>query len=254
MTALGFLHREVDRLLPLLNRERAGRTFIDVGANAGFVSLLMASSPGNNSAPAHVHCFEPNPIAFEMLMANVALNPFGISVNNTAIGAKEGKAVLTLGADSTGSSLAPGGLSYVPNAGKKEVEVMTLDDYCEERQILPDVVKVDVEGHEPHVLQGGRRILFAARPYLIVEINSKALRENGSSAEELLTLFADLDYRVFHLATERARGRARGAGTREHWNAYPEVESEDITGECLLAHRVIEWVECEHFRSRAACR
>jgi FkbM family methyltransferase len=234
MTVSGILHREVDRLLPLLKLESTDRTFIDVGANAGFVSLLMASSRGNDGDPVHVHCFEPKPVAFDLLMANVSLNAFDITVNNTALGAKAERATLTLGADSTGSSLAPGGFSYIPNTGKQEVEVMTLDDYCEKKQILPDVVKVDVEGHEPYVLQGGRKILSAARPYLIVEINSKALRENGSSANGLLTRLGDLDYRVFRLDTDMAGYQAREAGTRKRWNGYPEVHSEDLGGECLI--------------------
>jgi len=112
--------------------------------------------------------------------------------------------------------------------------VMTLDDYCEEKQILPDVVKVDVEGHEPYVLQGGRKTLSVARPYLIVEINSKALREGGSSAGELLALLADLDYRVFHVDATRAGPSQGEAGTRRMWHGLPEVHPGDLAGDFLF--------------------
>jgi hypothetical protein len=73
------------------------------------------------------------------------------------------------------------------------------------------VIKLDVEGAEFAVLQGARHTLTSSRPLLLLELSDDALREQQSSAAEVLGLLGSLGYDVFTF--DPASGRpARAAG------------------------------------------
>lgn len=132
--------------------------FFDVGANAGFYSLL-ASALG-----AHVTAFEPMPETYEILKKNV---PQAALVN---------KALM----DKSGSLLfadygAGAGLNKALLNEKAEravtVQATTLDTFCTEHAVFPTIIKIDAENAEPQVITGGRTILQKYHPTIIVEGN-----------------------------------------------------------------------------------
>ena len=68
----------------------------------------------------------------------------------------------------------------------------------------PQMVKMDVEGHEPRVLAGARRVLSAARPHIIFESNQ------GEAELATMGALEDLGYVVFRPTLERpAAGKTR---------------------------------------------
>lgn len=62
--------------------------------------------------------------------------------------------------------------------------------------MAPGLIKVDVEGAEGFVFRGARETLKTHRPTVISELARPLLRENGSSPEEILEIFAECNYRV----------------------------------------------------------
>ena len=54
------------------------------------------------------------------------------------------------------------------------VDVIALDRWCERHGVLPALIKIDVEGHEPAVLSGGSDVLSRCRPIILCEVSSNA--------------------------------------------------------------------------------
>jgi hypothetical protein len=86
------------------------------------------------------------------------------------------------------------------------VEVSTLD--AELPDLTPRVIKVDVEGAELAVLQGGLALLRRARPLLIFEHERTPAELYGASSGALWDLLAELGYEVFAVTGEGPFTRA----------------------------------------------
>ncbi len=150
-----------------------GRVVWDLGANVGFFSLLAARMGGS------VHAFEPVPENAAALSRNVLLNGYGhrITVHQVAVAAQGGRSALLVVEDQSWSHLADRGQH--PHVQERvEVEVTALDDVD---LPPPHFIKIDVEGSEVAVLEGGRRLLAQARPVLVIE-----LHETNSDVCDLL--------------------------------------------------------------------
>lgn len=72
-----------------------------------------------------------------------------------------------------------------------------LDDFCRERGITPEVIKIDVEGGELGVFNGAREVIKNTHPLIFLSVHPSHLQYLGSSAEELYSLISDLGYRMY---------------------------------------------------------
>jgi len=130
------------------------KVFVDVGAHVGYYAVRMAK------LYKHVYVFEPNPDNRAGLMLNMELNGLdNVTVYPYALGDSEGVTKFYL--KSTSSSLIP-----VPDAYDViDVAVKRMDDVID----CADVVKIDVEGWELHVLKGMERIIDECKPAIEIE-------------------------------------------------------------------------------------
>jgi FkbM family methyltransferase len=163
--------------------------FLDVGANAGVYSVLLAIK----NLGGEIIAFEPDPGNRARLLANIAANGLQdrICVVEEAVGDKPGEVVLMeAGSHNRGESWIahpdkpP---EEAPGVAKHVVRQIRFDDVFSfsGKTIL---VKMDVEGSEFHALAGMERTLRENRCYLQVELYSDRF-------EELKALFAGLGYR-----------------------------------------------------------
>src|SRR5690606_29420588 len=149
-----------------LNRMlRPGHVTIDIGANIGMHTVIMANRVG----PAgRVFCFEPDPHPFERLRRNLALNGLDfVECHQAALSAATGKSRLFLH-DETIGNYANASL-YAANIGREtatiEIDVLSLDDFVERQSLARlDVIKLLAQGEEWNVLQGGRETIARLRP------------------------------------------------------------------------------------------
>ena len=157
-------HALVDLLAP-------GSTFWDIGAHAGFFSLLAARLVGPGG---RVHAFEPLAVNRRRLERSIELNRVGnVVVSGDAMAREPGSAVLRRHASTLMGALASGG-------DGERVRTTTLDDLA--RRIgAPDVVKIDAEGREVDVLCGGLRMLAERRTAVVVELNRPELLRDARS-------------------------------------------------------------------------
>jgi FkbM family methyltransferase len=179
---------------------RHGGVGLDIGANSGFYSMLMAAS----SPRTKVFAFEPFPIARCVLEDNISRNHLNdqIMVLPYALSDTCSEKLLYIprphGAvlETSASLNADFRLEHDQEI---RVKSLTLDSFVESNAQLKtvDFMKVDVEGHEKEVLLGGIETLRKYRPYFSLEIL------NDTLATEVTSILQLLDYRFFHLFADR---------------------------------------------------
>jgi FkbM family methyltransferase len=164
---------------------KPGMTVIDVGAHIGYFTLLAAKLVEHNG---RVYAFEPDPDNWRTLSYNTQLNGLGnVEAIPKAVSDHSGKAELWLSKASEQHSLSkPGARPDVH--GSIIVETVNLDEFLEERGWPSvDLVKIDVEGHEPAVLSGMTRLIKRSEKLAVVmELNRDALIASGHSPLEFL--------------------------------------------------------------------
>ena len=160
-------------------RLRSGDVMVDVGANVGCIALMAAQIVG---ASGVVVAVEPNPGNVQMLYAGIVIN--GLSNVRIPYAASSRSTVFSLGGGRSNSRVVP----PVDPRGTQVptyVESITLDEAL---GFLPrvDLVKMDIEGHEPRAFAGFRRIIERDRPTLVVEWNPGCLHEQGEEPARFL--------------------------------------------------------------------
>ena len=133
---------------------------LDVGANVGDWTNAVLDS----GRDVKIYAFEPDQKSASQFEHRFAAEP-RVELARIALGAKTGSA--TLWADTSGSSLASLSRRRMDSQTaefdhSQVVAVVELDNWCAENGIRPDVLKIDVEGHELDVLKGARRTLGTA--------------------------------------------------------------------------------------------
>lgn len=166
----GYYEKELRELLKKI--VRPGDVFLDLGANIGYFSLLVA----NDFPSAKIISFEPIKALFQNMNDNISLNNIkNISTINAAVGEINDEEDLFVSApDNLGMSSFKQPENY---SGKKEkVIVVTIDDWFKTSGLSKiDIIKLDVEGSELAGLKGMKEVLQKQKPVLIVEINPETL-------------------------------------------------------------------------------
>jgi FkbM family methyltransferase len=120
-------------------------SFVDIGANIGIYSLIAASNPNCHRC----YAFEPNPEVFASLQRNVSLNRLDkLLPRNVAISSKPETLRFTVDAGHTGG----GTISDEGTLSIQAVDFTAFDEIADADR-YPKIVKIDVEGHEPVVVE-----------------------------------------------------------------------------------------------------
>ncbi len=169
------------------------RTVLDIGANAGqFACEIRALLPG-----ALIYSFEPLGDEYAALVSRMR-GDGRFRAFNFALGAGEGRTLIHRSGFSQSSSLRPmlelhrAAWPHTAGAAAEEIEVRRLDslgvDY--EPELL---VKIDVQGFEDKVIEGGRATIGRAA-YLIVEVSFAPLYEGQPLFEDIYRLLGGMDF------------------------------------------------------------
>jgi len=176
-------------LLPFLVDRR--REALDIGANKGIYSFFLA-----RLCP-RVHAFEPHPKLFPILKAAAAAN---VTCHNIALSDETGTGELRLQRGRHGYYSNMGGsLSAVKVPDSVEFKTVKVETRRLDDMGLSNIgfVKIDVEGYEMAVLQGGREILRRERPVLLVELEEMHTKR---TLPEMIAEVEALGFRCMALA------------------------------------------------------
>lgn len=166
---LGTYEPELQRTI---QREvRPGMVVYDVGANIGYVSLLLARAVGPQG---RVFSFEALPANLERIRANLALNPQAMvsAIGMAVIDGDRPVEFLTHASGAMGKAAGSAGRKDETYGTIIQVPGISLDEFIyTQLNPLPQVVKIDIEGGEVLALPGMRRLLCEGRPLIFLELH-----------------------------------------------------------------------------------
>ena len=180
---------------------------LDVGANIG---QTIDEVRGFFRAPV-IHAFEPGETAFRSLKGKYG-SARNIRLNKLALGSKSGRQMFfenTLTEMSSFLPFGPEGWGHAAN--HRDVEISTVDEYCEKGSIPHvDLLKSDTQGFDLEVLKGARQMLQARKIRLLyLEIIFAKLYMNMPRVDEIYRFIADQGFELvsfyqFHYLNDRA--------------------------------------------------
>jgi len=177
------------KCLSFLRKHIARGILLDIGANVGLISLLLADKI------QHAILFEPNPIAAARARENLALNQLSFEVQELALSDQAGVVEIENagGVDSCNRTV----VGFNTSLPTISVPRNSLDNFLAERDALSapvSAVKIDVEGHENSVLRGMLGFLEKQRPRLVM---FEYLQRTNLT--ETLQLFSRVGYQIMEL-------------------------------------------------------
>src|SRR5260370_4524990 len=179
-------------LTKVLSSLHAGEVFLDVGSNLGLFTVFAGKQVGPDGV---VLAFEPETIAHERLMENIRVNRLSnVRLHKMALSQRTGVRHLAAGDPEAVSQSAH---LCDEESGTEVVESAYFDSLAVKMNLpIPQVVKMDIEGHEHAALQGMRETLSS--PYcrsLFFAIHPRAL-PNGVAVQDVTSLIQSFGFQV----------------------------------------------------------
>lgn len=169
-----------------------GQTFVDVGGNEGWFSMLAAKLVGSTG---RVLTCEPQERLWPVVLRNIALNGFtNVSLLPYAVSEEPGEAMINLYPSlNTGSSNISGTRRRWET--QQRMRMLPLTDVVDTLHgCNVDLIKVDVEGFEHKVLLGAGNHLGTTIKRLVVELHPAQLEALGSSVDDVVRLLRERGY------------------------------------------------------------
>jgi len=183
---LGHYELEIQQLLK--GELKTGEIFYDVGANAGFFTLVAAKLVGPSGRCV---AFDPAPDNDQSIREQLELN--GLSNCTSvpkAVGARAGTAIFAFSAPGS----AMGHLGSAANGEQSlEVQIISLDEAAR-LYGRPDFIKLDVEGADIEAMQGAAQLLKEVRPRWLIELHGEQCQR------EVGRILRQANYDIFDLA------------------------------------------------------
>jgi FkbM family methyltransferase len=176
------------------NHLKPGDVVYDIGANAGFFTVIAAKLVGSSGK---VYAFEPAPENAAIIRRNLQQNNFSnVTVIEKAVSASTGTAELLLAKYAGGHTLAAVGTP--PDLkGSLAVQLVSIDRLVEQQEIEPpQFVKIDVEGAEIEVLKGMSQTIRQFKPTIIYEVDDETQEALLAKKQEIELFLENLNYKT----------------------------------------------------------
>lgn len=175
---------------------KKGDYVIDVGANIGYYTLMLASLVGKYGK---VFSFEPEPNNFKILKKNVKANKYqNVILKNYAVSNFKGTTKLYLAKENFGMHrIFP---SNSISSEHVEVKTIVLDDFIKENlDKKPSFIKIDVEGSECKVIEGMNLVLDTQNLKVLCEYVPPNIKDSGDDPLNLLYVFKNKRFEIFYV-------------------------------------------------------
>lgn len=153
-------------------RAKTARVVFDIGSHTGAFSLVAARS---NPAITAIRAFEPTARAYSRLVENLIVNALlgQVRPERLAVSNKPGRLDFNVFDDlyqiSTGNSYKTEH-TYFTVRSHEACEATTIDTYIRDNDLVPDLVKIDVEGAEIDALEGAVELVALRRTMFLIEV------------------------------------------------------------------------------------
>lgn len=162
---------------------KPGMVIYDVGANAGFYTLLSSVL---TESKGKVFAFESVPKKVFYIRRHLELN----KIFNTTVIEKAVSDTISILKFSLSSNPSQG---HISEEGELEVETITLDEFIKQGNPSPDLIKMDIEGAEYLALNGSKEILKTRKPVIFLATHGDEVRE------KCVKLLSEFDYIISSL-------------------------------------------------------
>jgi FkbM family methyltransferase len=180
-----------------------GTVVFDIGAHVGFFTLAASKRVGRRG---FVYAFEPAPETAAILKQHVSFNEWRdhTEVVTSVISDAIGTVSFFAYGDSMASSMREENWELAAEhrtapVSKIEVPSVTLDAFCKERRVKPDVLKIDVEGAELLVLRGATEFLKNNSPIIHCEVHPPLMKHFNYSVEDFMAHLDKFGYKLERL-------------------------------------------------------
>lgn len=184
---------ERDHIFAIRSLYRGG-AFMDVGSSLGLYVVCLGDLVAN--AGASVISVEPVPQNLVRQKRNVELNGYQKLVRyfQVALGSAAGE--LRIGFD----EMSGDNNAIIHESGDIAIPVTTLDRLVDDSECgRVGLIKIDVEGYEPEVVEGARKTIIRDRPIVFAEFNRERMKINGFEMTRSWSFFLDHGYQGHQL-------------------------------------------------------
>lgn len=174
---------------------------IDVGANCGYFSLAVAAK---RNFAGRVIAFEPLAPLAALLEQSIHVNGWSdrIELRRMALGNERGMLPLTDAELSINAGATRLAIGHSSRASHRTVTVETLDNVAGD--MIPDAIKVDIEGAEGLFLHGAQTTIHRSKPAILFEVNPELLTAVSNVAPgDLQHWFQGHGYRLWAVEPDR---------------------------------------------------
>jgi len=205
---------------------KSGNTFVDVGANIGYYTLIATQRVGNQG---QIYAFEPDPDNFQLLQANLMQGDLtssrtsardGVTLYQAALGDHQGTTRLYLNKSNRGDHQI-----YDNRSGRKSITVqLHHGDTVLAHLCCADLIKIDTQGAEYQVLSGLSNLIRRSLPRLalVLEFWPRALVRAGDSSQALCELLSQLKLEARLIDHVNHRLEPRSIRWLERWGNWSE--------------------------------
>lgn len=188
------------------------KIIVDVGANTGLFSLIAKTV----NSESKVYAFEPIERNYTKLKQNCELNNYNIHCLQSALSNKSGEAHIfenpsndIIYSVTVNKSL----IEITENVVKTPINIIRMDEFIEQNNIENiDLIKIDVETHEPEVLEGFGKYLTLFQPTLLIEVLDE------KKACEIENIIKEIPYLYFMINEETGIRRVNHLSKSESFN------------------------------------
>ena len=180
---------------------RGKKAVFDIGAHIGLYALPASKVI---VPQGRLYAFEPAQVNRELLKRHIEYNRISnIEVVPDLVGDERKQDVEFFETESAHgmNTIAQESVAHknIAHPFRKVLrKQIRLDDFCHERGIVPEVIKIDVEGGELKVIQGARKVFVQSHPLIFLSVHPSHLQHLGSSAEALYSVILELGYTAFN--------------------------------------------------------
>lgn len=191
------------------------------GAHIGYYPIILSKA----NPKMLIYAFEPNPLNYERLLANLSLNEIdNVKTECAALGDVIAEKNMIF--DSGQSTLVETSRKF---DSQGMVSVLTADSFFRDKNNPPELMIFDAEGYEMNIFKGAISIIEKFHPDIIFEINPKSLKSSGSSQEILCDFLREKGYSIFMIEDNYSHKLNKAVDEKIKLRPYEDIFPDGLT-------------------------
>jgi FkbM family methyltransferase len=184
---------------------KGGGVLFDIGAHSGVISALFCSANAQN----RTFSFEPSPILSRRLWEIRDLNRFGERMSVEQVGIGDAKTKIEMLVDPAGGFVQSQRFAQTMWAPPEPIEVQLerIADAVTRLNVVPQFIKLDIEGYEYEAIRGSIEFLTRHKPTIFLELHLNYLEERNLSARAVVEMLESCGYCFFSYGGARLNRR-----------------------------------------------